>query len=125
IQDLSVDGTSVLLTRQDEGAGRNREFGLRQVEPLSAVRLGPGQGIALSFDGKWALARLLGDPSKLLILPTGAGEPRQLAAPGFQYLNAGWFPDGKRIVFVAKAGGESAAYLQDIDGGSPRRIASA
>ena len=125
IQDLSADGNSILLTRQDEGAGRNREFGLRRVEPSAAVRLGRGHGIALSFDGKWALARLLGDPSKLLRLPTGAGETRQIATPGFTYLNAGWLPDGKGIVFTAKTGDESAAYLQDLDGGNPRRIASA
>ena len=53
---------------------------------LTAVRLGRGHGIALSFDGKWALARLLGDPSKLLRLPTGAGETRQIATPGFHVL---------------------------------------
>jgi serine/threonine protein kinase len=124
IQDLSADGNSVLLTRQDEGAGRNRELGLRNMEASTAVRLGSGHGIELSPDGRWALARLRGDPSKLLILPTGAGEPRQIATPGFRFLNAGWLPDGKRIVFTAKTGDESAAYLQDLDGGSPRRIAS-
>jgi Tol biopolymer transport system component len=95
------------------------------VEPSAAVRLGRGHGIALSFDGKWALARLLGDPSKRLRLPTGAGETRQIATPGIHYLNAGWLPDGKRIVFTAKTDDESAAYLQDLDGGTPRRIASA
>jgi hypothetical protein len=42
------------------------------------------------------------------------------------YSNAGWFPDGRRIVFIAKNDGSpQAAYVQDVAGGTPRRIATA
>jgi len=126
IQDLSPDGTSLLLTRQDEGAGPNRQVGLRRVDPSTAVQLGAGIGIGFSPDGKWALARLLDNRTKLVMLPTGAGESREIAAAGLKYTNAGWFPDGKRIVFVAQNEGEpQAAYVQDVTGGTPRRIATA
>jgi eukaryotic-like serine/threonine-protein kinase len=125
IQDLSTDGRSLLLTRQDEGVGRNREVGLRSLAAWTAVRLGPGHGVELSSDGRWALALLPTDPTKLLLLPTGAGESREISTPGFTYLNAGWFPDGKRVAFVAKNGTElPAAYVQDLNGGAPRRVAS-
>jgi hypothetical protein len=59
------------------------------------VRLGSGSGIALSPDGRWALAVRPSDPTKLLMLPTGAGETRQAGTSRFRDVNAGWFSRSK------------------------------
>jgi WD40-like Beta Propeller Repeat len=86
------------------------------------VRLGTGLGIALSPDGRWALAVRPSDPTKLLMLPTGAGETRQIGTSRFRHVNDGWFPDGKRILFIAFIADvvrePPAAYVQDIGGGN-------
>lgn len=41
------------------------------------------------------------------------------------YSTGGWFPDGKRILFIAERGIEPAAtYVQDLGGGAPRKVSS-
>jgi eukaryotic-like serine/threonine-protein kinase len=81
-------------------------------------------GPRLSADGKWALT-ILFTPPQLALLPTGAGEARQLErGPIEQYgKRCGWFPDGKRIVFEGREPGrEWRLYVQSIEGGLPRPI---
>ena len=42
---------------------------------------------------------------------------------GFNYLGAGWYPDGRRVVFVAERQGQPlSAYVQDLAGGAPTRL---
>ena len=87
------------------------------------VRLGPGEALQLSPDGTKALAIVCSAPRQLLVLPTGAGEPRSLTVTGFNYLGAGWYPDGRRVVFVAERQGQPlSAYTQDLAGGAPIRL---
>ena len=122
---ISPDGQTLLMTRYDEGAGIDYQVGLRRVDGSSAVTLGPGEAIALSPDGKWAVSVIHSHPG-LAIIPTGPGERRVFATDGFVYWTAGWFPDGKRILFIAQRAGESpAAYVQDLDGSTPRKLPSA
>jgi Tol biopolymer transport system component/tRNA A-37 threonylcarbamoyl transferase component Bud32 len=122
-RDVAADGRSVLLTRYDEGAGRDYEAGLRRLDEPSAVRLGPGEAVQLSPDGTRALAIVYSAPRQLLVHPTGVGETRRLTAAGFDYLGAGWHPDGRRVVFVAERQGQPlSAYVQDAAGGAPTRL---
>jgi Tol biopolymer transport system component len=80
--------------------------------------------LALSPDGKWALALRAGPPSRLVLLPTGPGEEKLLPSSGLtEYYSAAWFPDGKRILFVAAGfGSQPRSYVQDVDGGEARAI---
>jgi Tol biopolymer transport system component len=57
--------------------------------------------VALSPDGKWAITQTQGSPSQLKLLPTGAGQPRDLTSDKINHHWARWFPDGKRILFSA------------------------
>jgi hypothetical protein len=58
-----------------------------------------------------------------MALPTGVGEPRVLTVAGFNYLGAGWYPDGRRVVSVAEQKGQPlSAYVQDAAGGAPTRL---
>jgi Tol biopolymer transport system component len=120
---VAADARSVLFTRYDEGAGRDYEVGLRRLDAPSAVRLGPGEAMQLSPDGTSALAIVYSAPRQFLVLPTGMGEPRPLTTAGFNYLGAGWYPDGRRVVFVAEKQGQPlSAYVQDLAGGAPARL---
>ena len=120
---MAADGRSVLFTRYDEGAGRDYEVGLRRLEASSAVRLGSGEAIQLSPDGTQALAIVFSRPRQLVVFPRGAGEPRSLTVDGFDYVGAGWHPDGRRVVFIAERQGQPlSAYVQDAAGGAPTRL---
>jgi hypothetical protein len=62
--------------------------------------------------------------TELVLLATGAGEPRPLPKGSLQTIGlANWLPDASQIVFAARAAGEdSRIYLQDVAGGSPKPI---
>jgi WD40 repeat protein len=59
------------------------------------VHIGDGYGDALSPDGKWILAH---NGAKLMLLPTGSGESRELKLIGNFDFGADWLPDSKRVV---------------------------
>lgn len=119
---LSQDGRLVLFNRFDEGAGVDYQIGVRQIDQPTAVPVGSGIAIQLSPDGRAVLGIVPSDPSKLTVLPVGAGEPSTVSAPGFRYENAAWFPDGARVLAAAESGGTSGFYVHDLHGGAPRRV---
>jgi hypothetical protein len=121
VADLSTDGSRVLFTELPEGAGEGGSTYLRKTDGSPAVRLGDGVAQALSPDGKWALS-LLTSPSRLILLPTGAGQVRDLTRPGLTYLWGARFIDSRRVLFAAESNGAPRAYAQDVDGGEPRAI---
>ena len=53
---LSADGTAVLFSEEGEGAGPLLSTYLRPTDGSPAIRLGDGEALALSPDGKWALS---------------------------------------------------------------------
>ena len=73
LADLSPDGARVLFTVFPEGEDpKDAQTYIRQTNGTPAVRLGEGEALALSPDGKWALTQRL-SPSRLVLLPTGEG----------------------------------------------------
>ena len=123
LADLSSDGRRVLFTLHPEGAGDGGQTYIRQTDGTPGVRLGDGLALALSPDGKWALSQLT-SPSRLMLLPTGAGTPKTLKGAALTYLERGsWFPDSRRVVFMAQANNSPPrAYVQDTEGGDPLPI---
>ena len=124
VADLSDDGKKLLFYEWGEAVGGNPTVYLRDTEGGDAVRLGEGRALALSPDGKFALALQAGPPPRLVLLPTGPGEEKRLAASDLkEYYSAAWFAGGKRILFVA-AGSDAQphSYIQDVDGGGARPI---
>ena len=121
VRDLSDDGGKVLFDESGEGGGENYAIYLRKTDGSPAVRLGEGAAMALSSDGTWALARSGISPSRLVLLPTGAGEGRALSAGSLSHQRASWFPDGKRILFSGNEPGHAPRlYVQDVGRGAPR-----
>jgi serine/threonine protein kinase/Tol biopolymer transport system component len=118
--DLSPDGRKLLFYEWGEGVAGKPAVYLRDTDGGDAIRLGEGRALALSPDGRFALALQAGPPPTLVLLPTGTGEEKRLPASGLkEYYSARWFPDGKRILFVA-AGSDAQprSYVQGIDGGA-------
>ena len=125
VMDLSSDGRSILLVEQGAGGGPNYSVYLRRTDgETPAVRLGDGEALALSPDGKWVLGLIPADMKHLNLLPTGTGEVKHLSESGLAYRPSGTFlPDGKRIICVASEPGRAVrVFVQDLDGGKPRPI---
>ena len=128
---FSGDGRTLLFREESGVVGNNYAVCLRQTGGSPVVRLGEGLAMALSPDGKWALAFVPGLRERLVLYPTGAGESRQLDSGPIQHYGgtstiaavASWFPDGRRFVFCGtEPGRDSRCYVQALDG-SPRSIA--
>ena len=122
-KDLSLDGKKLLFTESGEAGGENYSSYLRGTDGSPAIRLGDGLSFALSPDGKWALSGLPRPPVQFSLLPTGAGESRDLTHDQVNRLWARWFPDGKRVLFSADEPGKGVRlYVQDLSGGTPKAI---
>jgi hypothetical protein len=73
---LNADGTLVMFTDGNQSAGGNYAVSLRKTDGSPPLRLGEGNGIDLAPDGKYALAYLFSPTPRIVVYPTGAGEPR-------------------------------------------------
>jgi serine/threonine protein kinase len=123
VRDLTRDGRRILLSYAGEGSGANYITYLRSTEGSAAVHLGEGQAQQFSPDEQWVLAIQFGPPSRVVLLPTGAGQPQTVGTGNIAASTAAWCPDGKRIVVVgALPGGRTRAYLVTLTGGEPRAI---
>jgi serine/threonine protein kinase/Tol biopolymer transport system component len=123
VADVSADGRQVLFGEQGVAGGPGYAVYLRGMDRSPAVRLGKGLALSLSPDGRWAVAIDLGQ-NKLLVLPTGAGEPRVLPPHAIKAFSwAGWFADGKRLLVAGfEQGKAQRVYVQDLAGGVPRPV---
>ena len=118
--DISADGRTILF---DEQNIRPSGIYLRKLDGSTAVRLGEGNAVGFSPDGRWALSVKNLENGQFTILPTGAGEPRELVKTGIAVNSATYFPDGKRILVSGNEPGHGARlFVQDIAGGNPRAI---
>src|SRR5215472_9862212 len=124
--DLSADGKMLLF--DEEGGGGALDYSkssgltyavyIRKTDGSPAVLLGEGGAVSLSPDGKWAIAQTQESPSQFRLLPTGAGEPRDLTKDNINHSWAHWFPDGKRILFAADEPGKGVRfYVYDMGSG--------
>ena len=123
LNDLSADGKTLLFSETGEAVGTNYGIFLRHMDDSAPVRLGDGGFAALSPDGKWVLAED-GSPAKLMLLPTGVGEVRQLTDNKNAHYNANWLPNGKSVIFTTDETPGRRTYILDIDapGQTPRPI---
>jgi hypothetical protein len=121
---ISRDGRMVLFEEQGQGGGPGYSIYVRPTDGGPAIRLGRGASLDLSPDGRWALGNTLDEDNLLILLPTGAGEPRSLRLPGLTIVTAFFHPDGKHLVVAASEKGRGQRlYLVDPDvPGSQRAI---
>jgi Tol biopolymer transport system component len=122
VTDMSADGKTIIFSETGEAEGSNYSIFMRKTDGSPAVRLGDGGFAYLSPDGQWVIS-IVGAPGKLMLLPTGVGEPRQLTDDKLDHNRASWMPDSKSIIFTATEPGHGPrTYLMDIQGGTPRAL---
>jgi serine/threonine protein kinase/Tol biopolymer transport system component len=122
--DLSNDGKTLLFSEGGEAGGTGGGAYIRATDGSPAIRLGDGLPTALSPDGKWALMLTRTAPTQIVLVPTGAGEPRPLPPKVIKdYMWAFWLPDSKRILVNGVEEGHGLrSYMQDLEGGAPKPV---
>jgi eukaryotic-like serine/threonine-protein kinase len=100
--DISADGSEVLFSESSTGVGGTSAAFLRKLDGGPAVRLGEGEPLALSPDGKWVATYDLKEPPNIVLLPTGVGSPRQLTSNGWDYGRVKWRADSKSFIVSAR-----------------------
>jgi serine/threonine protein kinase len=125
---LSANEKSIVFTEEGEAGGPGYSVYVRKLDGSAAVRLGEGIGVATSPDGKWVLTcQLRTTPATLVLLPTGAGQPKTFPKDSIDRSAATTFgaflPDGKRIAFNGhEAGKPSRVFVQNLEGGATRPV---
>jgi hypothetical protein len=117
---LSADGRDLLFKEGGAAEGATGGIYMRRTDGSdAAVRLGSGKNVrGLSADRKWVLQV---SPQKLVLLPVGPGEAQTIRDESFEYRDAAWFPDGRRLLIEAGEGGNpSRLYVRDVAAGPPR-----
>ncbi|MGA2846465.1 MAG: protein kinase [Candidatus Acidiferrales bacterium] len=111
---FSADGKQILFGDQHSGA----LYGafLRNMDGSPAVRLGDGDPMDLSPDGKWAISRTSAAPNQMELLPTGTGEPRQLTHSNINHTSARWLTDSRIFAVGNEPGHPERTYLVDLNG---------
>jgi len=122
--DMGIDSKTLLFDEEGEAGGANYTVYLRKSDRSPVVRLGEGNALSLSPDGKWALSIMPVPNSPFRLLATGTGEPRLLSIGAINPEQAAnWFPDSRQIIFAgSEAGHGLRLYGLAIDGGSPRAL---
>jgi hypothetical protein len=118
---LSRDGRTILFNELRE----DRPIYLRTTDGAAAVRLGEGRALALSPDARWAMVR---GAAGVVLLPTGAGEPRPLPLGRIAEVErGGFFPDGSRAFVVgSEPGSLPRTYVVGLDvDAAPRAVTPA
>jgi Tol biopolymer transport system component len=122
LRDISRDGRKILFEEEGDGGGPNYTVFLRDTDGSPPLRIGDGVGEAISPDGKWVITK----PAKegaLSVVPTGAGEARQLTHDNISYNRIRYLPDGKQLLASGIEAGHGARdYLIDLSNGNARPI---
>jgi Tol biopolymer transport system component len=123
VNDISPDGSAILLTESGEGGGPGYSAYLRKLDGSPAVRLSEGRGDGFSPDGRWAPCILRpATDATLVAVPTGVGETRTFKDE-LRVRVADWFPDGKRILITATEPGHGMRlFVRDLAGGKARPL---
>jgi eukaryotic-like serine/threonine-protein kinase len=122
LRDISPDGRKILFEEEGDGGGPNYTVFLRSTDGSPPARIGEGVAMALSPDGKWAVTKAAkGGP--LMLVPTGAGEAKQLTHDAVSYEVARFMPDGTRLLaWGIEAGHGGRDYLIDLSNGDSKPV---
>jgi len=104
---ISADGRAMLFQEWAQAGGPQNTVYLRRVGDTSPIRLGEGVAMALSPDGRHAIA-LTGNSvqagrGRLVVFSAGAESPRELPWSKEDFVSwAWWTPDGQRVVVTGR-----------------------
>jgi hypothetical protein len=122
LRDISRDGKKILFEEEGDGGGPNYTVFLRNTDGSPPARIGEGVAAAISPDGKWVVT----EPAKggpLMLVPTGAGDTRQLTHDAVSYKGGRFFPDGQRLLVSGiEAGHGGRDYVIDLSTGDSKAV---
>jgi Tol biopolymer transport system component len=108
---LSDDGATVLFEEQGIASLGRSVFYLRDVRGGPAVRLEEGRARDLSSDGTHVLALSNSSPERLLLVPTGVGETREIPVRGVdRFTGARFVPGEREIILIGSRAGEASRF---------------
>ena len=109
---ISADGTTMLVSSMDE-IEADYSVLIRRMDGSAPVKIGRGRAQALSPDGRWALSITPSSPQRVLLMPTGAGESRELEI-GDLAPNVGTFISTTSVAVVGTRQGSPTALVIDL-----------
>jgi hypothetical protein len=116
---ISEDGKFLLFSVGVEDLG----IYFQRTDGSPPVRLGEGNAVGLSRDGRWVLTLLDGPPHELVMIPTGAGTSKKIPVEGIEPKGAWLLPNGKGILVRATdKAGNPVLLVVGPDGGKPTRV---
>jgi eukaryotic-like serine/threonine-protein kinase len=120
---LSADGKTVLFGEEGYATGGDYLVFFRRLDGSAAVEIGEGSAIGVTPDGKYAIAFLPSQPTKLRVLATRAGESGTLDVAPVSVDRAliSWMPGGKEFVFLGHEGLAPLRGYRVSFGGGPAR----
>ncbi len=124
VKDLSADGRNFIFNHWGQGSGKDYSVYLGKTDGSPPVRIGEGNSHRMSVDGKWVISELY-SKNQVFILPTGAGQAKQLDFQGIERNgdNIFWFPDSKQIIFNGNEPGKpKRAFVQNLDSGNQHPV---
>jgi eukaryotic-like serine/threonine-protein kinase len=122
---ISSDGKTVAFTESGPGTPDDYLVFFRHLDGSAAVELGEGSIMGMTPDGKHVVALVPSQPTKLRILPTGAGEPRTFDVAPVQVDDnpVSWMPGAREFVFLGHEGiAPPRAYRVALEGGTARPL---
>jgi Tol biopolymer transport system component len=119
---ITPDGRTLLFDEGNEGYFHT--IYVRPMDGSPAKRIGEGRALAISPDGRWVASNSVGRGSPLVLLPTGAGEPKVLEGDRHRFEEAAFFPDGERLLLLATdAGRPVRSFVMDLSTSKLRAVA--
>jgi eukaryotic-like serine/threonine-protein kinase len=132
VDGISPDGKTIMFSEGGESdPGNAWGVFLRGTNGSAPQRLGAGFSGRLSPDGKWVATTAVDKPGTtstsefgksppLVLLPTGAGEPKQIPGTGSRnHFIVGWLPDSSGFVYLE---GGRRVWLATVDARPPTPI---
>jgi hypothetical protein len=118
---MSADGKTLLLEEQGAASRGKYTAYLRATEGGPALRLEEVRGRDISADDEYVLALSNNPPEKLLLIPTGAGEMREVDVRGIDHFQTARFIPGQRdmLVIASREGEGSRLWRVPANGGEP------
>ncbi|MEA2164967.1 MAG: eukaryotic-like serine/threonine-protein kinase [Thermoanaerobaculia bacterium] len=121
-RDVSPDGKNAAVVVYGGDASLYYDLYVDSLAGGPATRLGEGEPIQFSSDGKWVLAMILSAPPRIVLYGTESESSKTINVAGLDVSACALFPDSQRILLLVPNGARIDSYVQDIASGARTRL---
>jgi hypothetical protein len=125
---ISGDGRTVAFSDEGPDGGPNYTVMLRGTDGGPAVKLGEGSPLAATRDFRWILAGVPSTPPRVMLYPTGPGEPKRVEHGEFDAITSAiGFGRNEQSVYICgvQHAGARGCFDYRLAGGAPTQIVGA